>query len=74
VRQGYWIAGLFLIVGVTNLVTFPGGGPVSKWLQLSLGVWSILIAALYLTTTIAFRRHQRNTSSPATGQGENPRL
>jgi hypothetical protein len=74
VRQGYWIAGLFLIVGVTNLAAFPGGGPVSKWVQLGVGVWGLLLATLYLTTAVALRRYQRDTSGHATGQDGNPRL
>ena len=74
VRQGYWIAGLFLTVGVANLATFPGGGSISKWVQLGVGIWGILVATLYLTTAVALRRYQRGTSVPATGQDGNPRL
>jgi impB/mucB/samB family len=74
VRQGYWLAGVFLIVGVTNLVAFPGGGSVSKWVQLGLGVLGLLMATLYLTTAVALRRYQRDTSGSATGQDGNPRL
>jgi hypothetical protein len=68
------MAGVFLIVGVTNLVAFPGGGSVSKWVQLGLGVLGLLMATLYLTTAVALRRYQRDTSGSATGQAGNPRL
>ena len=68
VRQGYACAAFFLVVGLTNLATFSGGGQISKWVQLGLGVWGMLLAALYLTTAIALRRYQTCTPDPGAGR------
>jgi hypothetical protein len=73
VRQGYWMAGVFLLLGVGQLVTIPGSGPVSKWLHLGIGVFGILLGTGYLTTAIALRRYQSRTPEPATGHEVNPR-
>jgi hypothetical protein len=62
VRQGYWMAGIFLLVGAGQLVTFPDGGAASKWLQLGTGVLGILLGTGYLMTAIALRRDQRRIS------------
>jgi hypothetical protein len=74
VRQGYWTAAIFLLIGVGQLVTFPGGGPGSKWLHLGIGVFGILLGTGHLTSAVALGRYQRRTSDPAPGQEVNPRL
>ena len=58
VRQGFWMAGVFLALGVGQLAILPGSGPISRWVHLGIGVGSILVGTAYLATTIALRRQQ----------------
>jgi uncharacterized membrane protein HdeD (DUF308 family) len=57
----YGIAAVWLVVGVTNLATFSGGGPISKWFQLSLGVLSLVLAIVWLTWAV-MRTRARSTA------------
>jgi hypothetical protein len=67
------MAGIFLLIGTGQLITFPGGGPVSKWLELGIGVLGILLGTGYLMSAIALRRGERRTPDSATGQEANSR-
>jgi hypothetical protein len=74
VRQGYWMGGIFLLVGLWQLVTFPGGGRVSKWLGLGIGVFATVLGILCLTSAVALRRRELRLSAPESGSDETPRL
>ena len=56
----YGIAGVWLVVGVTNLAAFPSG-PISKWFQLSLGILSLVLAVVWLTWAV-MRTRARSTA------------
>jgi hypothetical protein len=49
---------VYLVVGVANLAAFSGGGPVSKWLQLGLGVLGLALAVVWLTWVVTVVRAQ----------------
>jgi uncharacterized membrane protein len=58
---------VWLVIGVTNLATFSGGGPVSKWLQLGLGILGLVLAAVWLTWVarmVRARNRREVTSRP----------
>jgi hypothetical protein len=57
----YGIAAVWLIIGVTNLATFSGGGPISKWFQLGPGILSIVLAVVWLTWAV-MRARARSTA------------
>jgi hypothetical protein len=49
-RQGYLLGAVWLIIGVPQLVAFSGGGSVSRWLGLGVGV-GLLATILGLDTS-----------------------
>lgn len=61
-------------IGLGELVTFSGGGPVDKWLHLGTGVLLTMLGVLCLASAVALRRRQRRLSAPASGSGETPGL
>ena len=63
-----------MLIGLEQLVTFSGGGPVSKWLHLGTGVLLTMLGVLCLASAVALRRRQRRLSAPASGRGKTPGL
>jgi len=62
VRQGYWMAGGYLLVGAGELFFgFTSGRWAGRWGGLAVGAGFVLMGAVYLTTAVALRRRQRGT-------------
>jgi hypothetical protein len=73
-RQGYLLAAVWLIIGVTQLAAFWGGGSVSRWLMFGVGLFGTILGAGYLLTTLAVRRREQRLSASASGPKETRRL
>jgi hypothetical protein len=63
VRQGYLLAGLFLLIGAAELAASAGSGGAVSWAQLAVGLLASLTGVAYFTTALALRRHQRRSPS-----------
>ena len=51
---------VMLVIGVSNLATFSGGGHLSKWIQLGVGILSLVLAVAWLTWTVRAARARNN--------------